>query len=103
MVSGQLNKVSTTVTVDSNSILGRVKLRTIKIGIQSFPALYSAMKRDSAMPPLLVMGGGSLIRRPQKAPSLSTDQVNFMNEDVITIAEININLFSLYAVLMLYP
>ena len=44
-ISGRVDKASATETVDSGSIPDRVKLKTIKIGIHSFPAGRSAIKR----------------------------------------------------------
>ena len=38
LISGRVDKASATETVDSGSIPGRVKPKTIKIGIHSFPA-----------------------------------------------------------------
>ena len=43
-ISGRLDRASTTDSVDPGSIRGRVKPKTIKIGIHSFPALRSAIK-----------------------------------------------------------
>ena len=43
-IGGQVDRASTTEVVDSGSIPGRVKPKTIKIGIQSFPARLSAIK-----------------------------------------------------------
>ena len=43
-ISGRVDRASATETVDSGSILGRVKPKTIKIGIQSFLAWRSAIK-----------------------------------------------------------
>ena len=37
-ISGRVDRASATETVDSGSIPGRVKPKTIKIGIHSFPA-----------------------------------------------------------------
>ena len=37
-ISGRVDRASVTETVDSGSIPGRVKPKTIKIGIHSFPA-----------------------------------------------------------------
>ena len=37
-ISGRVDRASATGTVDSGSIPGRVKPKTIKIGIHSFPA-----------------------------------------------------------------
>ena len=39
-----MDRASATETVDSGSIPGRVKQKTIKIGIHSFPAWVSAIK-----------------------------------------------------------
>ena len=44
-------RASATETVDLVSIVGRVKLKTIKIGIHSFPVGRSAIKRDSTKLP----------------------------------------------------
>ena len=38
MISGQVNRVSVTETIDLISIPSRIKSYTIKIGIHSFPA-----------------------------------------------------------------
>ena len=38
LISGRVDRASATETVDLGSIPGRVKPRTIKIGIHSFPA-----------------------------------------------------------------
>ena len=38
LISGRVDRASATETVDSGSIPGRVKPKTIKIGIHSFPA-----------------------------------------------------------------
>ena len=43
-ISSRVDRASATETVDSGSITGRVKLKTIKIDIQSFPAWRSALK-----------------------------------------------------------
>ena len=43
-ISGRVDRASATETVDSGSIPGRVKPKTIKIGIHSFPAWRSALK-----------------------------------------------------------
>ena len=37
-LSGRVDRASATETIDSGSITGRVKLKTIKTGIHSFPA-----------------------------------------------------------------
>ena len=42
-----MDRVSVAETVNSDSNPGRVKPKTIKIGIHSFPGLRSAIKRDS--------------------------------------------------------
>ena len=76
-----MDGASATETVNSGSIPGRVKPKTIKIGIHSFPATFSN-KRDSVKPPPCVVdrwAGGSLTRR-QKVPSLSPGQGNLVNE-----------------------
>ena len=44
-ISGRVDRASATEAVDSGSIPGRVKPKTIKIGIHSFPAWRSALKR----------------------------------------------------------
>ena len=41
---GRVNRASASKTVDSGSIPGRVKPKTRKIGIRSFPAGSSALK-----------------------------------------------------------
>ena len=43
-ISGRVDTASATETVDLGSIPGRVKPKTIKIGIHSFPAWRSAIK-----------------------------------------------------------
>ena len=43
-ISGRVDRASATEAVDSGSIPGRVKPKTIKIGIHSFPAGRSALK-----------------------------------------------------------
>ena len=43
-ISGRVDRASATEAVDSGSIPGRVKPKTIKIGIHSFPAWRSAIK-----------------------------------------------------------
>ena len=43
-ISGRVNKASATETVDSGSIPDRGKLKTMEIGIHSFPAGRSAIK-----------------------------------------------------------
>ena len=60
-ISGQVDRASATETVHSGSIIGRVELKTIKIGILSF-------QKGSVRPPPCVVDrrtGGSLTRRPQ--------------------------------------
>ena len=43
-ISGRVNRASATEAVDLGSIPGRVKPKTLKIGIHSFPAWRSAIK-----------------------------------------------------------
>ena len=43
-ISGRVDRASATETVDSDSIPGRVKSKTIEIGIHSFPAWRSTIK-----------------------------------------------------------
>ena len=43
-ISGRVDRASATEAVDLGSIPGRVKPKTIKIGIHSFPAWRSAIK-----------------------------------------------------------
>ena len=43
-ISGRMDKAYATETVDSGSIAGRVKPKTIKIGMHSFSAWRSALK-----------------------------------------------------------
>ena len=43
-ISGRVDRASATEAVDTGSIPGRVKPKTIKIGIHSFPAWRSAIK-----------------------------------------------------------
>ena len=55
-ISDRVDKASATKTIDSGSIPGRVKLKTIKIGIHSFPACRLAIKgTDSVKPPPCVV------------------------------------------------
>ena len=50
-----LDKASATEAVDSVSIFGQAKPKTIKIGIYSFPARRSAIKRIVKPPPCCVV------------------------------------------------
>ena len=43
-ISGRVDRASVIEAIDSSSISDRVKSKTIKIGIHSFPALGSAIK-----------------------------------------------------------
>ena len=43
-ISGRVDRASATETVDSGSIPGRFKPKTIEIGIHNFPAWRSAIK-----------------------------------------------------------
>ena len=43
-ISGQVNRASSIEKADSGSIIGRVKAKTIKTGICSFPALRLAIE-----------------------------------------------------------
>ena len=66
--SGRVDKASATETIDLGLIPGRVKLKTIKIGTNSFPAWRSAIKRDNMKPLSCVVGSwedGSLTQRPK--------------------------------------
>ena len=50
-----MDRASVTETVDTGSILGRVKPKTIKTGIHSYSAGRSAIKKDSTkFPPRVV-------------------------------------------------
>ena len=64
-------EASATETVDSGSILGQVKPKIIKIGIQSFLAWHSAIKRDSVNCKACE-AIGSLTRRPSLCPFKAT-------------------------------
>ena len=44
-VNGSVKKTSAAETSDMNSILGRVRLKTIKIGIYSFAVSHSAWRQ----------------------------------------------------------
>ena len=44
-IGGRVDKVSATKTVDSSSIPDQVKPKAVKIGIHSFPASLSTIKR----------------------------------------------------------
>ena len=44
LINGWVDRASATESVDSGSIPGRVKPKTTKIGIHSFPAWRSAIK-----------------------------------------------------------
>ena len=56
-ISGQAKRASAAKTVDSGSIPGRVKPKSINIGIHSFPTCRSALK-DSVKPPQRVVDNG---------------------------------------------
>ena len=60
--SDRVDRASATETVDSGSIPGRMKPKTIKIGIHSFPARRPAI-RDSVKPPLCVVPRWQLDRK----------------------------------------
>ena len=65
-ISGRVDKASATKTVDTGSITGRIKSKTIKVGIHSLPVWRSTTKRDSVKPPPCVVdrwANGSLTRR----------------------------------------
>ena len=67
-ISGRVDRASATEAVDSGSIPGWVKPKTIKIGIHSFPCLTFSNQRDCVKPPPCVVdrwAGGSLTRRPK--------------------------------------
>ena len=67
--------------VDSGSIPGRVKPEIRKIGIHSFPARCSAIKRT--VPPRFVVDketGGSLTERKQISLRFVSWQGNLMNQ-----------------------
>ena len=68
---------SVTEAVDKGSIPGRVKPKTIKIGIHSFPAWRSAIKRNNEKPPPCVVdrwAGWQLEAKDRKVPSLFPGQ-----------------------------
>ena len=68
-----------------DSWTGQAKTR--KIGIQSFPASRSAIKRGRMKPPSCVATGGQVAAwlEDQKVPSLSSGQGDLVIKDVITI------------------
>ena len=78
-ISGWVDRASATETVHLGSIPGRVKPKTIKNSIYSFPAWRSAIKKDSVKPPRT---GGQVAAwlRNRKVPSLSPDQGKFANK-----------------------
>ena len=51
LISGRVDRASATETVNSGSIPGRVKPKTINIGIHSLSAWRSTIKKDSVKPP----------------------------------------------------
>ena len=63
-------------TVDSSSILGQVKPKTRKIGINNFPAWRSAIKKDSVKSSLCVVDRWQLDFETTKVSLLSPDQGN---------------------------
>ena len=84
-ISNRLDRASATGTLDSGSIPGRVKPKTIKIGIYSVYAVRSTLKRDSVKPPPSVVNrwaGGSVTRIPKSlfAVSWPPGQGNLANK-----------------------
>ena len=64
-ISGRVDGASPAETVDSGSIPGRVKPKTIKIGIHCFPEWRSAIKEIVCSLHHLSWTCGSLTRRPK--------------------------------------
>ena len=61
-ISGPMDRASTTKTIDLSLIPGRVKPKTIKIGI------HSLMKKDSVKPPPCVVDRRQLDSKTEKVP-----------------------------------
>ena len=77
-----MDRASAIKTVDTGSIPGRVKPKTIKIGIHNFPAWRTSIKRRKCDLQYVWKTGGNLSRRPKGPfPGLGYS----VNKDVITI------------------
>ena len=74
-------------TVGSGLVPGRDKPKTIKIGIYTFCAWRSALKRTAWSFHHVWETGGQMAAwlKDRKIPSLSLGQGNLVNKDVITI------------------
>ena len=60
-ISGGVDRAPATPTVDSGSIPGRVKQKTIQIGFSQLPCLAFNIKCDSVKPsPCVVTGAGKV-------------------------------------------
>ena len=80
-----MDRVSATKTINTGSILGRVKS---KIRIHSFPAWRSAIKRDivvvlSPLSWVVDAWEGDSLLEDRKFSSLSPDQENLVNKNII--------------------
>ena len=81
-ISGRVDRASATETVDLGSIPGRVKPKTIKIGIHSFPAWRSAITGTvwSFHRVWYTYGQVAAWLEDRKVPSLSPGQGNLVNK-----------------------
>ena len=84
---GLVDRESVPESIDSGSILGLVELKTIKIGIHSFPSWHSAKKEQNEVSTVC---GRQMVRRQLdaemlKESSLSLSKGNLVNKEVITI------------------
>ena len=81
-ISGRVDRASATEAVDSGSIPGRIKSKTIKIGIYSFPAWRSALKETvwSLRRVWWTVGQVAAWLEDRKVPSLSPGQGNLVNK-----------------------
>ena len=72
LISGQVDKASATEVVNSRSITCRVKPKSVKTGIHSFPAWLQRLKRQCEPP--AVCGRQVAWVEDRKVPSLSLNQ-----------------------------
>ena len=70
-ISGRIDRASATETGNSGTITGRVKTKTIKIGIHSFPAWRSAINGTAWCLHRVWKTGGSLTQRPKSLFTVS--------------------------------
>ena len=79
-ISGRVYRASAFETVDLGSIHGRVKPKTIKIGIHSFPVWLSALKGTVwSLHRVLYTGGQVAAWLDRKVPSLSPCVIIIIN------------------------